>query len=434
MSDRTREAGQILPLFALFTTVLLLVLALVLDIGWGFTQRRDAQNGADFAAVAGTRVIGQAVSGSTRTQQDVADAISAASTANGTTVTFGAPSGPVYTDGNGVDLAGPVYVAQASSSIPGTARGVHVWASRSWQPYLLALIGQTSMKASSEAVARTAVGAQPQCAFCVIGTSPLFTMQSGQTWLTVNGGGIGSNAGLDCSANANLQSTGTGSGVTIYGTLMPGNCAIVPAPTGLGTLIPDPLAFLPNATLPAGPNLGRADAKGPGTNVTLNPGIYSGSTIEANATLNLNPGTYYFTGDMSIQSNGSLIGAGVTLVFMGPQTSFLPQSNSTISLSAPPPTTPVSAAYPFPGMAIYFARDNKGTLQLQSSSTTSVTGTIYAVNANSLLDMQSGTTMGTLNSLVVVGSANLQSSSKLTVNYDSSQNVQLPAGPPQLVK
>jgi len=118
-------------------------------------------------------------------------------------------------------------------------------------------------------------------------------------------------------------------------------------------------------------------------------------------------------------------------VFMGPQTSFLPQSNATITLAAPPPT---STTAPFPGMAMYFARDNTGTLQMQSSSTTAITGSIYAVNSAALLDMQSGTTMATLNSMVVVGSANMQSSSKLNVVFDGSQNVHLPGSPPTLVQ
>ncbi len=431
---RARERGQILPLAAIMMTALLLLLALVLDGGLMFVERRLAQNGADFAALAGARIVSLNARGTAQTDAAVRASMETAAARNGETIAFGAPGGPVYTDGKGIDLAGPVYVG--GGTLPSAARGVRVAASRSFRPFLLGLIGISTLDASADAIARSTVGAQPACAFCVIGTSPLFTMQSGQTWLTVNGGAIGSNAGLDCSANANLLSTGTGSGVTIYGQRLTSGCprSITPSATALGSPIPDPLAFLPNPTLPAGPVNGPVNAKGPHSTTTISPGIYQGMTVSANATLQLNPGTYYLTGDLSIQSNGTFIGNGVTLVFMGPQTSFLPQSNSTVTITAPSPTLPVSAQYPFPGMAMYFARDNKGTLQMQSSSTTSITGTIYAINSSALLDMQSGTTTTTINSMVVVGSANLQSSSKLTVNYDSTQNVQLPAGPPSLVK
>jgi hypothetical protein len=203
----------------------------------------------------------------------------------------------------------------------------------------------------------------------------------------------------------------------------------LPGVTKLTARVPDPLAFLADpvastTVLPA------VSAKGPGTTVTLSPGTYGGITIAANATVLLNPGTYYFTGDVSIQSNGALRGTGVTLIFMGPQTSFLPQSNSVITLSAPA----LDSAEPFPGMAMYYARNNKGTLQMQSSSSNSFVGTIYAANTLSLLDMQSGTTLGTFRSMVVVGSANLQSGAKLNVIYDSSVNVRLPSGVSRLVQ
>lgn len=438
MPGRTRQTGQILVLVAGSLVVLALMVGLVIDGGFAWEKRREAQNAADFAALAGARLVGVALSGAAVHNADVYAALVRVADANGHVIisNLGTAAGPVYVDSSFTSLGA---VTNDGGAVPVSARGVRIPAAQTtWRPVFLGLIGITSWTASAGATARTQNGSAGACAFCVLGLAPPgppFSMQSGQTQVTVINGGVGSNAGLSMQANPTLSSTGTGAAINIYGgTSVCKNCNVSPALTSLPAPIPDPLAFLANPTLPGGASNGPVDAKGPGTVVTLNPSIYQGLTVEANATLKLNPGTYYLTGDVSIQSNGSISGTGVTLVFMGPKTSFLPQSNSTISLVAPPPTTPASAAIPFPGMAIYFARDNTGTLQMQSSSSTSITGTIYAINAAALLDMQSGTTVTTLNSMVVVGSANMQSSSKLTVNYDSSQNVQLPGGPARLVQ
>jgi hypothetical protein len=435
MSRRTNDRGQILVLVAGSMVALGLIVGLVIDGGFAWEKRREAQNAADFAALAGTRLVGASLQGTVVHNSDVYAALVrvAAANNNATLPNLGTAGGPVYVDGSGTDISGGT-ITDDGNAIPAAARGVRVpSAQTTWRPVFLGLMGVSSWSAGAGATARTTVGAQPICVFCVIGTSPPFTMQGGQTSLTVAGGAIGSNAGLDCSANATLSSTGTGSGIATYGSHLPGNCSITPGRTPLTGAIPDPLAFLADPALPGGSPTPAFELKGNDGPRTLNPGIFQGVTVKASGQLTLNPGTYYFTGPLDLQ-NGNVSGTGVTLVFMGPQTSLLQQANGNLNIAAPAPTTPVSAAYPFPGMAIYFARDNKGTLQLQSSSTTSVTGTIYAVNSAALLDMQSGTTFGTLNSMVVVGSTNMQASSKLSVNYSASQNVQMRGGPAQLVK
>jgi hypothetical protein len=71
-------------------------------------------------------------------------------------------------------------------------------------------------------------------------------------------------------------------------------------------------------------------------------------------------------------------------------------------------------------------------MQMQSSSTSSFIGTIYG--PTTLLDMQSGTTGATVDSMVIVGSVNDQSNSTFNVTYNGNQNVQVPGGPPALVQ
>ena len=427
MSTDRNDRGQILVIVALASVALMLVVGLVIDGGFAWSKRREAQNAADLAALAGTRVVAQNVAGTARTNQNVYNTLSTIATANNNSTIpgLGTASGALYVDSNGNPIAG-LFVTNAATAIPAAARGVQVPASRAWTPFFLGLISVTNWTATATATARTSVGASAPCAFCVLGTAPLLAMQGAATQLIVNNGAIAINSGLDMQGNPTLQSTGTGAAINVFGTrLICNNCVPSPAVTPMTSPIPDPLAFLANPTA-TGTNFGNVTSKGPNTTTTLNPGIYGTLDITANATVLLNPGVYYFNGDVSPQSNGTLTGTNVTLVFMG-QANYKPQSNATVTITAPVATDTTAT---FPGLAMYFRRGNIGTLQIQSSSVSRINGTIYAPNA--FLDMQSGSTLVTVNSMVIVGSANVQAA-KLTVNYTNSQNVQLP-GAPSLVK
>ncbi len=54
-----RRSGQMIVLFALSLIAIVLVVGLVVDGGFAFAQRRTAQNAADFAAIAGTRIVAE---------------------------------------------------------------------------------------------------------------------------------------------------------------------------------------------------------------------------------------------------------------------------------------------------------------------------------------------------------------------------------------
>lgn len=146
-----KPPGQMIVLFALVLTALVLVIGLIVDGGNALAQRRASQNAADFAALAGARIVAFKVSGDTVNGTDayVQSAITNAVVANGgTTPTFGAPNGPRYIDDNGALLG---YVG--AGSIPATASGVKVWSDRSWKPYFVGLIGIDTWTASAEATA-----------------------------------------------------------------------------------------------------------------------------------------------------------------------------------------------------------------------------------------------------------------------------------------
>ncbi len=64
-SLRHSQRGQMIALFAIASTAIILVIGLVIDGGFALAQRRGSQNASDFAALAGARVVAQWVGGDT---------------------------------------------------------------------------------------------------------------------------------------------------------------------------------------------------------------------------------------------------------------------------------------------------------------------------------------------------------------------------------
>ena len=99
-----RERGQILALFAISATVIILLVGLVIDGGNALSQRRVSQNTSDFAALAGARIVAQWIGNDATngTDANVKAAINTTVAANGgDPIVFGAPNGPTYVDANG---------------------------------------------------------------------------------------------------------------------------------------------------------------------------------------------------------------------------------------------------------------------------------------------------------------------------------------------
>jgi hypothetical protein len=148
-----------LVLFAGGLVTITLVVGLVIDGGYAFGQRRDAQNAADFAAMAGARVVAEWVTGDTNNGSDtnVEAAIVTAIAANGATpLTFGAAGSPQYVGSNGaiVPSGGGAASYVGNGTIPTGTAGVIVGASRSWRPYFLGVVGVNNWTAAATATAK----------------------------------------------------------------------------------------------------------------------------------------------------------------------------------------------------------------------------------------------------------------------------------------
>ncbi|HEV7677532.1 MAG TPA: pilus assembly protein TadG-related protein [Candidatus Dormibacteraeota bacterium] len=150
------KAGQVLVLFALAAVVVVSMVALAIDGGYGLVQMRRAQNAADFAAVAGTNAVKGVCQGSSGAPsnasvyaavQDVIDQNSAAVNAGWT---------GTYLDRNGATItaAGSAYTVSNNNSYPpANACGVSVNVTPSWQPFLAQVMGVKNLTSTATAKA-----------------------------------------------------------------------------------------------------------------------------------------------------------------------------------------------------------------------------------------------------------------------------------------
>jgi Putative Flp pilus-assembly TadE/G-like len=150
------KAGQVLVLFALAAVVVVSMVAVAVDGGYGLVQMRRAQNAADFAAVAGTSAVKGVCQGSSGAPtnatvyaavQDVIDQNSAAVNA-GWTGTYLDRNGAVITT-NG----SPYTVSNTNSYPPANACGVSVNVTPSWQPFLAQVMGVKNLTSTATAKA-----------------------------------------------------------------------------------------------------------------------------------------------------------------------------------------------------------------------------------------------------------------------------------------
>lgn len=152
------QGGQLLVLFAIFLTGMLLVVGLVVDVGNNWAQQRATQNAADSSAEAGTVVIVQYLAGSTVPPTTgscpfgtavtwdlaVCKAVYGNAQAGGVTITSAQ-----YTDYAGDPIAG----SAVGSGFPAGAQGVRLYASRSFGTSFARLAGLNTMTVDAQATA-----------------------------------------------------------------------------------------------------------------------------------------------------------------------------------------------------------------------------------------------------------------------------------------
>ncbi len=143
--SREGARGQILIVAVLALVAIVGMVGLVIDGGALFAQQRIAQNGADSAATSGTVVIAQYMGGATtRTNQDVYDAVAASALANDL-----AGWTAEYTDDFGTPIG--VNVVPGTGPIPTGAEGIRATGERTVTTTFSRVFGFDQIPASAEA-------------------------------------------------------------------------------------------------------------------------------------------------------------------------------------------------------------------------------------------------------------------------------------------
>jgi Flp pilus assembly protein TadG len=203
LNHRPGVAGQIIVLFSIALVTIILFVGLVIDGGFAFLNRREAQNIADTAALAGTKVIADFYRNgapSSTTSTTVYATIDAIAQANGCLFETTTPCAwtAQFVD-RSKNVLGPV--VNAPSGLPPNTQGITVTVTRTPPTYFLGVIGQTTWTISAEATALTAqMTMAPNGILIPIGINPPQPLEPGQTYIltetgTTRGGGNSPNFG-----------------------------------------------------------------------------------------------------------------------------------------------------------------------------------------------------------------------------------------------
>lgn len=421
---RPGERGAVAILVSVFAIVVFVFAALIVDLGFARSTRRDAQNAADAAALAAANVIYSA--GAT---PDFSAAVSAAKTyasSNfGTTETDW--SACTTTDAMTYRPAGTSCISFDSSTNPANVRVV--LPSRTVKSFFGGVVGYSGMAISALAQAQVSRSSTPICSFCVLGTGTHW-LQNGD--ITMSSGDIWFNGSLDLGPNGDV--TASSGIVHVQGSVDRINRVSQPRVIP-DVAVSDPLGWMavPPSDLSTLSLVPKADP------CTQGPGYYGAVSLSGNGTCTLQSGLYVFTEPLSIGGNKSFVANGVTLYFAcglsgvrGPCAADLDKGALDVRGGAGFTLTAPTAGLR-KGLAIVYDRDNTARLELGgNNSPGTVTGTIYAPDAT--LDMQGNDCGTSFRSMVVVKSLDFNGNPACFSSvYALIDNVELPAGDTGLV-
>ena len=133
------EEGQVMILTALLMTVFMIVAAFAIDGGFGLYQSRQAQNAADFASLAASKLTpcnsGNTLVTGSQVQQAVQDIVNDNDSSAGTNWTG------KYLDGNGANISGASFSGGTSYTPPANSCGVSVKVTGTWNTTLARVAG-----------------------------------------------------------------------------------------------------------------------------------------------------------------------------------------------------------------------------------------------------------------------------------------------------
>ncbi|MDZ4278528.1 MAG: pilus assembly protein TadG-related protein [Dehalococcoidia bacterium] len=382
-----REHGQVAVMAALLVTVMLGFAGLATDAGLFYAQRRQAQNGADNAAVAGARIILEG--GSAASAQAAA---------------------LDYASANGYDTDVTVNIPPAAGEHAGDSNYVEVTVAEQPKTFFIQVLVPGSPSVQARGVAGLEEYPEPYALIVLDADDCQAYRQQGGASLTVSGGGVMINS--DCDPDA-LSKTGSGS-ISVEGSIdvhggsdVGGSGSVSPAPETAGWTVNDPLAGLapPPRGAPAPGTTGTAANpqtwRHNGGDLTLSPGTYYGGFYSnCTCTITMQPGIYIMSGGGFGKAGGAgFVGDGVMIyVTTNPANSsgdggplpFDLAGSGALDLS--PPTSGT-----YQGITLWQDAAITSSFKMRGSND-SINGVVYVPGAT--LDVSGDSTMGTVQLIV----------------------------------
>jgi Flp pilus assembly protein TadG len=162
---RRAERGTVATMVALLLVPMMGMLALTVDVGYAYGQRRLAQNVADSAAVNATMVVGKRIMASSETYVKDADVTAAITTvasrsSGGFSLASGLRADYVRRESNGTftdvgDVGTGVTCTSDGTTgcIPSTATGVRVYSTTTFNTFFGAVLNKTTLATGARATA-----------------------------------------------------------------------------------------------------------------------------------------------------------------------------------------------------------------------------------------------------------------------------------------
>jgi hypothetical protein len=357
-------------LVAIAMLALLAFVALAVDIGLIWGNRRTMQTAADAAVLAGAVA--------SRLNQNVTAAADDAAALNG------------FTNGTaGVTVTVTNPYTDASCAL----NCVKVVISQPEPTYFLRTLGFSQIN-----VAASAVAGSVNSSTCVyaLGSAPGLTVSGNANVNLSCGAAINSSA--SCSGNAFFRATSIG---VAESASTQDNCSFVPSPkTGISK-VADPFSYLGTQPACSGNAVFTPGSSGPGS-------YCGGITLAGNTTLTLQPGIYNLgSGGLRITGNVAINATGVTFITTGPINI---GSNVTATLSAP-----TSGSYE----GILFWGTSTSGSNITGNSNSTFDGTFYFPNST-LTYIGNSSSMGY--TIIAAGAVNFQGNASVNNNYSSLAN------------
>ncbi|MEY2818978.1 MAG: hypothetical protein RL275_2441 [Chloroflexota bacterium] len=399
---KNSESGQALILIVFAIIGLIGMTGLTVDGGIAFSDKRNAQNAADTAALAAGRMMIRA------NDWDVAQAAGFDLAAN-----------------NGYNNNGTTNIVQVvRPPIEGLYAGdddyVQVLITSHVQTTFARVVGITEMTNYVNAVAKVIPPTKVNMfeGNAVVGLSPdqcKAVKYQGNADTTLDGGGIYVNS--DCPNTAFFNNSAAAE------LTAPSLCAV-------GGITYEPSAIdIPGDQIKTGCDaydypvpeyvmpLPECSGNATKTGSSMSPGNYSGAHFPPNGVTTLEPGVYCVDADFSLNGGDTLTGSNVIIYMVDGDVTW--NGGATVNLSGP-------TSGPFKNLLLYIPYDNEATVRLNGNSGSTIEGTILAPASDITID---GTGDTGIEGQIIGYTVDLSGTSSVNIHYDQNKNYEAETPP-----